>query len=265
MSVHPLFELRESLTDLCAQVSVFIRKEITKVEIGDVQEKDMNSLVSYVDQEAERILVEGLQRMVPEAGFITEEQTVHTEQKDKMWIVDPLDGTTNYLQRIPHFSTSIALQDKGEIVVGIVYETMRDNAFTAVRGFGAWENNVPITVTKTSNNNQAIVVSGFPYDRKTDIDKNMSLLKHCILNYRGFRRLGSAALDLAYVASGRIDIYFEETLNIWDLAAGVLLVKEAGGQVSDYDGGETFLESGSIVSSNGQLHEGILDAIEKSL
>ena len=265
MNPEHLIELRDALISLCADVSIFIKDEIKKVGSGDIYLKDLNSLVSYVDKEAEKAFIEGLGKLIPEAGFITEEETVLTETKDKMWIIDPLDGTTNYLQRIPHFSSSIALQYNEEIILGIVYETMMDRAFTAIKGRGAWENELPIKVSGTSENNKAVIVTGFPYKRGIDIDKTMELLKHCIINYRGFRRLGSAALDLVYVASGRLDIYFEKSLNIWDLAAGALIVEESGGKVCDYSGGTDFLKTGEIISSNGLLHKDIFEAINNYL
>jgi len=264
MTNEKLLSLKKDLTQLCADVSVFIREEIDKVSLSDIETKDLNSLVSYVDKEAEKTIVSALRSWTPNAGFITEEDTVAQEDKPLTWIIDPLDGTTNYLHKIPHFSISIALMLEGEIVLGIVYEVVLDRAFTAIKGLGAWENDTPIQVKPTEALKDAIVVTGFPYKRDHDIDKNLEILKYCILNCRGIRRLGSAALDLAYVASGKVDIYYEKTLNIWDIAAGGLIVKEAGGSVSGFNN-SNYLKSGSIIASNQKLHSPISSVINNHL
>ena len=265
MSSNILFELKIELVRLGESVGQFIKDELDKVSQSDIETKELNSLVSYVDKEAEKRIVKRLSELTPTYGFITEEDTDDSVGQDSIWIIDPLDGTTNFLHKIPHFSISIALQYKGEIVLGMVYEIMLDTAYTAIKGFGAWENDKTISVSKTTDMKEAIVVTGFPYRRDFDIDRSLAILKYCVVNCRGVRRLGSAALDLAYVASGRIDIYYENSLNIWDLAAGALLVKEAGGEVSDYIGGEDYLSSGRIISSNAKLHSNISSVIESHL
>ncbi len=264
MTTEKLLSLKEDLTKLCAEVSVFVREEIDKVSHSDIETKDLNSLVSYVDKEAERKIVTALKTWTPQAGFITEEDTVTQEDKPLIWIIDPLDGTTNYLHNIPHFSISIALMGQGKVILGIVYEVVLDRAFTAIKGLGAWENDKPVLVKPTKNLIEAIVVTGFPYNRNQDIDKNLAILKFCILNCRGLRRLGSAALDLVYVATGKIDIYYENSLNIWDIAAGALIVQEAGGQVSGFNNTD-HLKSGSIIASNKNLHAPISSVINNCL
>lgn len=150
-----------------------------------------------------------------------------------------------------------------EITLGIVYEIMLDIPYTAIKGQGAWMGDRPMQVRDNADLSQSLVVTGFPYRRGLDIDASLAVLKFCVINCRGVRRLGSAALDLAYVAAGKIDIYYENALNIWDIAAGALLVTEAGGRMTDYAGGDTYLKTGRIISSNGQLHEVIQAAIHK--
>lgn len=255
-----LFIYKKHLTSLCQEVSKFIKAELSQVKDADVETKDMNSLVSYVDKEAERMIVDSLTQLTPEAGFITEEDTVDQTDKALTWIVDPLDGTTNFLQKIPHFSISIALMEDRKISVGIVYEIMLDTAYTAIRGEGAWEGTKKMTVSAKQDMSTAIVVTGFPYRKDIDIDVSLAILKYCVMHCRGVRRLGSAALDLAYVASGKIDIYYENALNIWDIAAGALLIQEAGGSITDYQGGDQFL-NGTLISSNGHLQSEIQTAI----
>ena len=267
MSNEQLLNLRKDLISICTDVSLFIQKEIEKVSLSDIETKDLNSLVSYVDKEAEEMIVSNLQKILPEADFITEENTIsQSEQKENSltWIIDPLDGTTNFLHKIPHFSISIALMNQGVIMLGIVYEIMLDKAFTAIKNMGAWEDDKPIAVKPTSELEEAIVVTGFPYKRDQDIEQNLAILKYCILNCRGIRRLGSAALDLAYVASGKIDIYYEKTLNIWDIAAGVLLVNEAGGTVSGFNGMDC-LKTGSIIAGNKLLQPKIEKVINSHI
>ncbi len=261
MAVHQKSELRNFLTDLCKDVAVFIREELDKVSASDIEEKELNSLVSYVDKQAEQMIVTALREVTPEAGFITEEDTKDDSSQALTWIVDPLDGTTNYLRKIPHFSISIALMEEETITLGIVYEVMLDIAYTAIKGHGAWANNKPIKVSSVTNMSDALVVTGFPYRKDSKMEVSFDILRYCVMNCRGIRRLGSAALDLAYVACGKLDIYYENSLNIWDIAAGILLVEEAGGKVSDYNGKQDFLSRGSIISSNSSLHEDIRTAI----
>lgn len=265
MTSSQLSDIQSSVSLLCKEVSDFIKAELHKVSASDIEEKDMNSLVSYVDKKAEEMIVASLKKLTPEAGFITEEDTVSQEEKELMWIIDPLDGTTNFLYKIPHFSISIALAKNNELIFGVVYEVMLDNIYTAIRNEGAFENGKPIKVRTSTNLLDAVVVTGFPYKRDKSIEATLNILKFCVLNCRGIRRLGSAALDLAYVASGKIDIYYENTLNIWDMAAGVLLVQEAGGKVSDYDGQSDHLKKGSIIASNKDLYPQMLTAIKDNL
>ena len=261
MAVNPKIELRNYLVDLCRQVSVYMREQLDKVEASDIEEKELNSLVSYVDKQAEKMIVEALLQVTPDAGFITEEDTEDNPDKDQVWIIDPLDGTTNFLRKIPHFSTSIALMEDRKITLGIVYETMHDISYTAIRGQGAWINDKPMKVSQLTEMKDAIVVTGFPYRRDGDMQQSLDMIQYCVLNCRGIRRLGSAALDLAYVACGKLDIYYENFLNIWDIAAGVLLVEEAQGVLTDFENGDQYLETGGIIASNKYLHPGIMKAI----
>lgn len=247
----------EETVNLCKEVAQYIREQVDQVSSGDIEVKDMNSLVSYVDKEAEKSIIETLKELVPEAGFITEEGTSDIGVKEINWIIDPLDGTTNFLRGIPHFSTSIALMEQGVITMGVVYDIMLDVAYATVRGEGATANGKPISVSATNETKEAIVATGFPYRRDANMNANFKALEYCVLNCRGVRRFGSAALDLAYVASGKFDVYYENTLNIWDIAAGVLLIEEAGGKISDYSGGNDYLNRGGVIASNNHLFSGM--------
>jgi len=253
-----LYQYRSELTTLCEQVASFIKEQLNQVKQTDIETKDENSLVSFVDKEAERMIVHSLSRLTPEAGFITEEDTEDERDKPLTWVIDPLDGTTNFLTGIPHFSISIALMENNETILGIVYEVMLDIAYTAIRGEGAWEGDKVIKLRSTSKLSEAIIVTGFPYRRGLNIDASLAVLKYCVINCRGIRRLGSAALDLAYVAAGKVDVYYENSLNIWDLAAGALLVTEAGGVVK-----EDYLRVGSIIAGNEAIAGPILEEIQR--
>jgi len=265
MHATQLTEIKTQVHTLCVEVAAFIREQINKVQSSDIETKDMNSLVSYVDKTAEIKIVKRLSQLIPEAGYITEEDTIVSETKDHMWIIDPLDGTTNFLYKIPHFSISIALSYKGDMVYGIVYDIMLDVAYTAIKGQGAYENNNRIQVRNSTDLQETIVATGFPYKRQEGVTEKMNMVRFCVENCRGIRRLGSAALDLAYVASGKLDAYYENSLNIWDLAAGKLIVEEAGGIVTDYQGEEHALNNGSILAANPDIHRQFLGAIKTYL
>ncbi len=247
---------------IAIEVGSFIQNQFGKVSNDQIESKAMNSLVSYVDKTAEEKIVDLLKGLVIDAGFITEEETIHQEDKEYTWIIDPLDGTTNFLYNIPHFSISIALKQKEEILLGVVYDVMKQELFSCRKGGGSLLNGKPIQVTKHDKLNEALVVTGFPYDKDFAFRKSIQLMEHFLVNARGFRRLGSAALDLAYVAAGRLDIYYEATLNSWDVAAGILLIKESGGTVTDYDGGNHSLSKGEIIASNDHLHRQVLSVIQ---
>ena len=234
-------------------VGSFINKELGKVGHEQIEIKERNSLVSYVDKEAEKQLVIGLRKILPEAGFITEEGTVVQGGASALWIIDPLDGTSNFLHNIPHFAVSVGLQVEGVLRVGIVLDVMREECFYAWDGGGAYLNNTPISVSNTPTIDQAIIGTGFPYD-PVHVRPLMDTLEYFVMQGRGIRRMGAAALDLAYVACGRLDVYYESTLHSWDIAGGALIVKEAGGMVSDFDGGESYLDTGRIIVANPDLH-----------
>ncbi len=229
------------LTETRAAVNLaaaYIKREIVKVTTADIEEKDLNSLVSFVDKGSERILVKELSKILPEAGFLTEEDTVEDALKPYVWIIDPLDGTTNSLLGIPHFAVSVALAHEGELLIGVVHEVNSEEQFYASKSGGAFLNGRPIQVSQRTEYRDILIATGFPYRNEYDTNKLFAHLKEWLMNTRGVRRMGSAALDLAYVACGRFGAYYESMLNPWDVAAGILIVREAGGKVSDYNGDE---------------------------
>ncbi|MDN5204470.1 inositol monophosphatase family protein [Fulvivirgaceae bacterium BMA10] len=243
-------EILPKALDLTKSVGKFIRKESLSFDRSHIELKGLNDLVSYVDKKAEEQLVNGLKEVLPEAGFITEEGTSNEQSELYNWIIDPLDGTTNFIHGLPVFSISIALMAKREIVLGIVYEINRDECFYASKGSGAFCNDQKIQVSEVSSLSESLLATGFPYYNFEQMNSYLTILDKFMQKTHGLRRLGSAAVDLAYVACGRFEGFFEYNLNAWDVAAGTLIVSEAGGLVTDFDGGNNYLFGREIIAGN---------------
>ncbi len=217
-------------------------------------------LVTEVDEQAERVIKGILLGAFPSYGMLAEEGGWLSGEEDARWIVDPLDGTTNYAHGLPIFCVSVALEKAGEMVLGVVHDPMRGETYVAERGGGATLNGEPIRVSDTDEPIRALLVTGFPYDR-ADMGAAVELFGRLTELTQGVRRLGAAALDLCYVAAGRLDAYYEKGLHAWDVAAGSLIIKEAGGRITDYRGRELDLEGREVVASNGLLHPVLLEVI----
>jgi len=258
-----LESLCHDVVELCREVGIFIKMEEKKVSSAEVETKSKNSLVSYVDKTAEQKLVENLGEMLKGSGFIAEEGTSDKVGEEYNWVVDPLDGTTNFLHGIPTYSVSVALQYKEEIVIGVVYEVNRDECFYAWKEGGAYLNGEQIKVSQAKELSNSLLATGFPYYDYERVDPYFDLLKYLAHNTRGIRRIGSAAVDLAYVACGRFDAFFEYSLHAWDVAAGALLVKEAGGKVTDFNGGENWLFGKEMLASNSSIFPKISEKIDQ--
>ncbi|WP_113653549.1 inositol monophosphatase family protein [Pedobacter namyangjuensis] len=241
----------------------FIRKEAMAFDANKIEYKGLNDMVSYVDKNAEKQLVRNLSKLLPEAGFITEEETVNTYGKDFTWIIDPLDGTTNFIHGIPTYSVSIALYEGNLPVIGVVYEINRGEMFYTYKGGPAFLNNKEIRVSNNSNLSQSLLATGFPYYQFDKQPQYMQLFTEMMQKCHGLRRIGSAAVDLAYVACGRFDAYFEYNLNSYDVAAGAYLVQQAGGIISNFAGGDEFIETRELLASNGKVTDEILQTIKK--
>ena len=226
-----------------------------EVEQLQVSIKGPGDFVSAADLQSERILKAELQRARPAYGFLFEEGGEEPgEDPNTRWIIDPLDGTTNFLHGIPHFAISVALQRDGEIVAGAVYEPLRDEIYFAEKGVGAFVNDRRLRVSARTRLNEAVIGTGIPFRGRGDHPRYLRMLEAVMANTAGVRRFGSAALDLAYVAAGRFDGFFELGLSPWDTAAGLLLVREAGGFISEVEGGRNPLETGSVLATNDRLH-----------
>ncbi len=243
----------------------FIRSQYEKFNPAAVQVKSLNSLVSYVDIESEKLLVASLGRLVPEASFHTEEQTVSDAHKPYQWIIDPLDGTTNFVYHIPVFSISIALYHQGVAVLGIVYDVMHKECFYAYEGGGAYLNGKLISVSGRNHLSECLVATGFPYEIFDYSAHYLSILETLMPQCRGIRRLGSAAIDLAYTACGRFDAFFEYNLNAWDVAAGAYIVQKAGGQVTDFSSTTCFIAHREIIATNNNVHQQMLNLVHDAL
>lgn len=255
---------------LCAKVVAatrltgnFIRKEAMAFDANAIEYKGLNDMVSYVDKNAEKQLVKNLSKILPGSGFITEEDTENITDKTYTWIIDPLDGTTNFIHGIPTYAVSVALYEENEPVIGVVYEVNRGEMFSTFKGGAAFLNNKPIHVSKNANLAQSLLATGFPYYQFDKQPQYMQLFSEMMQKCHGLRRIGSAAVDLAYVACGRFDAFFEYNLNSYDVAAGAYLVQQAGGKVMNFAGGEEFIETREMLATNGIVSDEILDTIKK--
>ncbi len=239
-----------------------LRRDFGEVEQLQVSRKGPADFVSMADKRAEQTIVDELRNARPEWGLLVEEAGEIAGNADKpRWIVDPLDGTTNFLHGIPHFAVSIALQREGELVAGLIYNPANGDAFTAERGKGAFFNDRRIRVAARSRLDNCVIATGIPHRGREGHEAFLRQLAAVMTSVSGVRRLGAAALDLAWVAAGRFDGYAEHNLGAWDLAAGSMIVREAGGHVSDVEGGPNILKSGSIVAGNTHIHRALLEVL----
>lgn len=249
-----LLEITDQVIVISHQAAHFIRHEREKFSYENVEIKGLNDLVSYVDKQSEYLIVEGLKKALPEAGFIVEENSA-SGKKELNWIVDPLDGTTNFVHGIPCYAVSIALEYKGEIIVGVVNEVSRNEVFSAFQNGGACLNNIPIQVSQRKTLSESLIATGFPIYNFSRLNPFLDTLSYLMKHTHGIRRIGAAAVDLCYLACGRVDAFFEYNLNAWDVAAGALIVKEAGGTVSDFSGENNWLFGKEICATNSELKE----------
>jgi myo-inositol-1(or 4)-monophosphatase len=221
------------------------------------------NLVTEMDGRAEALVIDALLSQFPDDGILGEEGGARRGRSGRRWIIDPLDGTTNYAHGLPIYAVGIGLEDQGVVRLGVVYDPSRDEMFVAERGGGARLNDAPIAVSATPELDVSLLVTGFPYDARTNPDNNLREYAAFALRARAVRRLGSALLDLAYVASGRLDGFWELGLSPWDVAAGGILVEEAGGRLTDLRGAPVDINRPKIVASNGRIHDAILGVLKE--
>ncbi|GAB3956351.1 inositol monophosphatase family protein [Spirosoma harenae] len=260
---NDLAALTRDICTIAKDAGAFLLQERSRFQRDAIEYKGLNNLVSYVDKETEKQLVDKLSKLLPEAGFITEEGTTGqaADQSALNWIIDPLDGTANFIHGLPVFSVSIGLAQGKTPIAGVVYDPNRDECFSAWQEGGAYCNGNRITVSPATQLGESLIATGFPYYRFEQMHRYLQILESLMQQTHGLRRMGSAAIDLAYVACGRFEAFYEYNLNSWDMAAGVLLVREAGGIVTDFYGGDEFLFRGDVVAACG-VHPELTKAIQ---
>ena len=260
--MHPMLRKAIEASRLAGET---IRHYANQVRKLDIENKAHNDFVTKVDREAEMQVMRLLQRAYPDHAFWGEESGRIGGESEYEWIIDPLDGTTNFLYGLPQYSVSIALKQKGRLMVGVVYDPLRDETFAAARGDGATLNGRRIRVSDRTSLQNALLGTGVPFRADQNLDLYLKSLKALVPDTAGVRRMGSAALDLAYVASGRFDGFWELGLKEWDMAAGILLIQEAGGLIGDWDGNNTHLQSGNIVAGNPKVFKDMLKRLNPLL
>lgn len=247
---------------LTKQVGTFIKSEREKFSVKSIEVKGKNDFVSYVDKTSEMKIIERLSALLPESGFIAEEGTSTKKGEIYNWVIDPLDGTTNFIHGIPCYSISIALMRNNELILGVIYEINLNECFYAWEGSKAFLNEKEIHVSKVSTLADSLLATGFPYYDYDRMKEYLELFQYFMKNTHGLRRLGSAATDLAYVACGRFDGFYEYSLQPWDVAAGAFIVQQAGGKVTDFKGGGDYVFGKELVAGNSIFFTEFLNAIK---
>lgn len=250
-----LEKLCTEVQNITRQVGAFITSEQAKFSLDRVEIKGKSNFVSYVDKTSEEMIVKALSELLPGSGFITEEGTAGSNEEVYKWIIDPLDGTTNFIHGVPPYAISIALTEGDEIVLGVVYEITHDECFYAWKGSKAYLNGNEIKVSIASETKDSLIATGFPYYNFEKIRPYINTMHYFMQNSHGLRRLGSAATDMAYLAAGRFEAFWEHGLHPWDVAAGTIIIRQAGGVVSDFKGGNNFLFNHELIACNKAYYE----------
>ncbi len=259
-------DITTNVERICREVGAFQLIHWNQVKSTEVEIKSANQLVSFVDQQSEQKLIEAFQLLIPESTFIGEESSPENRKLEKLtWVIDPLDGTTNFLHGLPVFSISVALFYQNEPVVAVIHCPALNETFSASVGKGATLNGDKIQVAQHEQLSDTLLATGFPYYKFDQLDGYLELLKECMQSTRGLRRMGSAAIDLAYVACGRFDAFFEMNLSPWDVAAGILMVREAGGKVTDFRGTNNVLFNNQILACSESIYHDFRDVVSKYL
>jgi len=245
-----LEKICEQVVDISRATGTFIKNELKTFSQKHIETKGLHDFVSYVDKTAEQQIVSALIKLIPTAGFIAEEGTGKPSENGLNWVIDPLDGTTNYIHGLPPFAVSIALMEGETVILGVVYEINLDECFWAYTGSNAFLNGEKISVSNIETVNGSLIATGFPYHDYDRMGQFFKSMDYFMRNSHGMRRLGSAATDLVYVACGRFDAFYEYGLQSWDVAAGTLIVQQAGGKISDFSGGKKYIFGKEIIATN---------------
>lgn len=258
-----LEKLTGQVCRLCEETAAYIREQSRLLTATDIEEKERKSLVTYVDRTSEQKLVSALGRILPGSDFLAEEFEYPRLGGVYTWVIDPLDGTTNFVHGLPVYAISVALMKEDEIISGVVYEVAHGECFYAWKGSQAYLNGDIIRVSGAASLEASLLVTGFPYKPGDKLEPYMDIFKELVVKCHGMRRLGSAATDLCYVASGRLDGFYEFGLNPWDVAAGALIVRQAGGRITDFRLGPGFLHGKELLATNGRVHEELSEIITR--
>ncbi|HLX25130.1 MAG TPA: inositol monophosphatase family protein [Usitatibacter sp.] len=258
--MHPMLNTAVKAARKAGSIITRASFDLEKLTVRSKQQKDY---VSEVDHAAEDAILSVLREAYPDHAILAEESGRSDAKSEYLWVVDPLDGTTNFLHGFPQYCVSIGMLHKGVPTQGVIFDPNRNELFTATRGVGAYLNDKRIRVSKTDRLEAALMGTGFPFREVSNIDDYIRMMRNIMLATSGIRRPGAAALDLAWVAAGRIDGFWEIGLSPWDMAAGALLVREAGGLIGDLEGNDTFMESGRVVASNAKLFSAILQTLKQ--
>jgi len=245
------------------KAGIFVEEQSKTAARNNIEVKGKNDFVTEVDKKTEEILVKELKKVLPEAGFITEEGTEKSIGEKYNWIIDPIDGTTNFIHGAPPYAISVGLSDETGPVVGVILEFGLKECFYAWKGGGAWKDDEPIHVSSTKTLGDSVIATGFPYSNYSRLESFMESMIWLMKNSHGIRRLGSAATDIAWVACGRYDGFYEYGLHPWDIAAGIIILKEAGGECADFSGSDDYLSGDEIICSNGSNHKEFVSVIKR--
>ena len=251
--------------ELARDVGQFIFGERLKFTAEDIIHKGKADMVTYVDRTAETRIVTALRELLPGSGFIAEEGTAKDNGEKYRWVIDPLDGTTNYIHGISPFAVSIALMHDQEIILGVIYEISLKEMFYAWKGSKSYLNGHEIHVSKAAKTADSLIATGFPYYDFSKLGHYLEAMNFFMRNSHGMRRLGSAAADMAYVAAGRFEGFYEHALHSWDVAAGIIILKQAGGKVCDFNGGENYLFGGEMIACNANYFDEFYNIVHKHL
>lgn len=241
-----------------------LRNQIGKIQSEHVENKQPFDYVTAIDKQCEALIIQTIKNYFPHHEILAEESGNSEHQANHCWIIDPLDGTTNFIHGVPHCAVSIALAEEHDIILGVTYDPFRDELYYAEKGKGAFCNDKPIRVSDQPHENYCLVATGFPFKNRELLDKYWSVLLEIFLKISGIRRSGSAALDLAYVACGRFDGFWELRLSPWDVAAGSLLISEAGGTITDFEGKNNHVWNGDVIATNTLIHEFMLRTVQRT-
>jgi myo-inositol-1(or 4)-monophosphatase len=241
-----------------------IIREGFKESISIEYKTDVSNIVTNIDKAAEKLITDFVNKEYPNHSIIAEESGKSQKSSEYTWLIDPIDGTTNFAHKLPLFSVSIGIQKNGETIIGVIYDVMRDAIYSAEKGSGTYENSKRINVNVNSDLAKSLLVTGFAYDREDNYKEAIQIFGSFLTKTRSVRRLGSAALDFCYVASGVFDGFWEANLSPWDVCAGLLLVEEAGGETSDFKGNKVQIYSDSFLATNGKVHNDMLKIIKNN-